>query len=104
MSPNFLYLTQELKKLDQLVSPISTALKTGLKVSETPGARKVMLDVLDEISRLRKMTHRFSSETERHNWHLALDRHQQIHLLILGEIVRAEFAPQAELAYSDVRK
>lgn len=95
MTPNFRYLVQELTKLDQLVSPITAALKTGLEASQTPQARKVMLDVLDEINRLRKMTHHFSSETERHNWHIALDRHQQIHLLVLGDIVRAEFAQQA---------
>jgi hypothetical protein len=98
MTPNFRYLVQELAKLDQLVSPITDNLKIGLNASETPKARRAMLDVLDEINRLRKMTHHFSSEIERHNWHIALDRHQQIHLLVLGDIVRAEFAQHAALS------
>lgn len=92
MTPDFRYLAKELTKLDQLVLPITDTLKIGLKASETPEARKVILDVLDEIKRLRKMTHHFSSESERHNWHIALDRHLQSHLLVLGDIVRAEFA------------
>ena len=92
MSSNFNYLLQELKKLDDDILPFAELVKNHLQHSTSPEARERVLAALDGINRLRKLTYQFPAESQRHNWHIALDRHQQMYHMILEDVIRAESA------------